>query len=100
MRRSYHGGEMAANSRADESDDSEMVKVDVKVTKQQKEEIDRTWRERGYPSRSEFVRDVLRDAADPVLTPEALRRLADGMEDLAEGRTVSLDQAKEVLESR
>lgn len=75
----------------------EMVKIDVKVTKQQKEAVDRTWRERGYPSRSEFVRDVLRDATQPTLTATALRELARGMEDVAEGRTVSLDDAKHVL---
>lgn len=83
----------------DSTDDPEMVKVDVKVTRQQKEEIDRIWRERGYPSRSEFVRDALRDATEPVLTSDALRRLADGLADVEEGRTVSLDQAKETLDS-
>lgn len=83
-----------------EPDDPEMVKIDVKVTRRQKEEIDRIWRERGYPSRSEFVRDALREAMDPVLTPDALRRLADGLDDIAEGRTVSLAQAKDLLESR
>lgn len=77
--------------------DTEMVKIDVKVTRQQKEEIDETWKERGYPSRSEFVRDALRTATEPRLTPEALRDLAKGLADVEEGRTVSLDEAKEEL---
>lgn len=96
VRRQYHWCEMSADS----TRDPEMVKLDVKVTKRQKEELDRIWRERGYPSRSEFIRDALRDAMEPVLTPDALRRLAAGIADVEEGRTVSLDQAMEELESR
>lgn len=76
----------------------EMVKLDVKVTKQQKEEIDRMWREEGYPNRSEFIRDVLRDATNPMLTADALRRIAEGVEDMEQGRTVSLEEAKERLD--
>lgn len=96
MGRTYHTGEIAADSKGD----PEMVKIDVKVTKQQKDEIDRIWRERGYPSRSEFVRDALRDATEPVLTPDALRRLADGMADVEQGQTVSLDRAMELFASQ
>lgn len=55
------------------------------------------WRDEGYPSRSEFIRDVLRDATNPTLTADALRRLADGIEDVEQGRTVSLEEAKERL---
>lgn len=73
--------------------DPEMVKIDVKVTASQKARIDRIWRERGYPSRSEFVRDALRDATAPTLTPGALREIADGLADLEAGRTVRLEDA-------
>lgn len=76
----------------------EMVKIDVKVTKSQKEAIDRAWRERDYPNRSEFVRDVLREATQPTLTPEALRQLARGLEDVETGRTTSLEAAKAELD--
>lgn len=82
---------------ADAREDPEMVKIDVKVTRQQKEEIDRIWRDRGYPSRSEFVRDALRDATEPVLTPDALRRLASGLSDVEGGRTVSLGDVQDLL---
>lgn len=81
----------------DGNDSLEMVKLDVKVTKQQKKEIDRMWKEEGYPNRSEFIRDVLRDATNPMLTADALRQLAEGVEDVERGRTVSLKEAKERL---
>jgi metal-responsive CopG/Arc/MetJ family transcriptional regulator len=76
---------------------TELVKLDVKVTRAQKQEIDRVWRERGYPSRSEFVRDALRDATEPTLTPDALEALAAGLADVQAGRTTSLAEAKEEL---
>lgn len=79
------------------TEDTEMVKLDLKVTKQQKEVIDRAWKERGYPSRSEFVRDVLRDATQPMLTASALRELARGLEDVEAGRTTDLQQVKAEL---
>ena len=40
VRRAYHWSEMATGPEANEPDAPEMVKIDVKVTKQQKEEID------------------------------------------------------------
>lgn len=79
------------------TEDTEMVKLDLKVTRQQKEAIDRAWKERGYPSRSEFVRDVLRDATQPTLTASALRELARGLEDAEDGRTTDLQQVKAEL---
>lgn len=87
---------MSAN--ADGNDSPEMVKLDVKVPKQQKQEIDRMWKEEGYPNRSEFVRDVLRDATNPTLTADALRRIAAGLEDVEQGRTLRLEEAKERLD--
>lgn len=82
---------------ADAESGTDLVKLDVKVTRTQKEEIDRVWRERGYPSRSEFVRDALRDATEPTLTPDALEALAAGLADVQAGRTTSLADAKEEL---
>lgn len=86
---------MSADTDGDDS--LEMVKLDVKVTKQQKKQVDQMWKAEGYPSRSEFIRDVLRDATNPTLTADGLRRLAEGVEDVEHGRTVSLDEAKERL---
>lgn len=82
---------------ADTEDGTDLVKLDVKVTRTQKEEIDRVWRERGYPSRSEFVRDALRDATEPTLTPDALEALAAGLADVQAGRTTSLSDGKAEL---
>lgn len=93
--RVYHHSGMSTD--ADAEDATDLVKLDVKVTRKQKEEIDRAWRERGYPNRSEFVRDALRDATEPTLTPDALEALAKGIEDVQAGRTASLADAKDEL---
>lgn len=83
----------------DTDTEPEMVKIDVKVTARQKADIDRIWKDRGYPSRSEFVRDALRDAVVPTLTPQALRKVADGLADAEAGRTVRLEEAMDSVDS-
>lgn len=35
--------------------------INIRVTETFLEDIDTTWREEGYNSRSEFIRDLLRD---------------------------------------
>lgn len=57
------------------------------------EVIDRTWKEREYPSRSEFVRDALRDATEPLLSENALCEIASGFEDVR----VIVDRERSVL---
>ncbi|MFB6176392.1 MAG: CopG family ribbon-helix-helix protein [Halobaculum sp.] len=57
--------------------------------------VDEAWKDRGFTSRSEFVRTALRDAveAEPALTQEAI--------DAAEAdETMSLDEAKRRLADR
>lgn len=78
-------------------DDGEMVKLNVKVPPRLLEEIDEMAEELGYPNRSEFIREVLRDTTEPILTPGAQEGVAQGYADVAAGRTVSVDEARERL---
>lgn len=88
---------MSAGADKDGGGDPELVTIDLEITKQQKEEIDRVWRSEGYPSRSEYVRDVLREASRPILTEQALEDVATGLADKEEGRTVSFEMVKSEL---
>lgn len=81
----------------DTSDDGEMVKLNVKVPKALLEEIDELAEELEYPNRSEFIREVLRDTTEPVLTPGAREGVSEGYADVAAGRTMSTDEARERL---
>jgi Arc/MetJ-type ribon-helix-helix transcriptional regulator len=51
--------------------------INIRVTEMFLEDIDATWQEEGYNSRSEFIRDALRDAVrHPGLTRESWKEIA------------------------
>lgn len=51
--------------------------VNVRLTESFLADIDATWRDEGYNSRSEFIRDVLRDAVKhPDLSRESWKEIA------------------------
>lgn len=79
----------------DADDDGNMVKLNVKVPKRLLEEIDELAAELNYTNRSEFVREVLRDTTEPILTPGAQEGVSEGYADVAAGRTMSMDEARE-----
>lgn len=80
-----------------DQDDGDMVKLNVKVPKRLLDEIDQLAEELDYPNRSEFVREILRDTTEPILTPAAQERVAAGYADVAAGRTMSTDEARNRL---
>lgn len=81
----------------DDNGDSDMVKLNVKVPKRLLEEIDELAEELNYTNRSEFIREVLRDTTEPILTPGAQEGVSDGYADVAAGRTMSTDEARDRL---
>lgn len=77
--------------------EGEMVKLNVKVPKRLLQEIDELAGELEYTNRSEFVREVLRDTTEPILTPGAQEGVSEGYADLAAGRTMSTDEVRKRL---
>jgi len=75
----------------------EMVKLNVKVPRRLLEELDELADELHYTNRSEFVREVLRDTTEPILTPGAQAGVSEGYADVAAGRTMSISEAKSRL---
>lgn len=66
-------------SDADTSDggEAEKTNINIRLTETFLDDIDATWRNEGYNSRSEFVRDALRDAVKhPDLTREGWKEIA------------------------
>jgi PHD/YefM family antitoxin component YafN of YafNO toxin-antitoxin module len=84
---------------SDAGTDGEMEKINVRVPKTLLAEVDEAWEERGYASKSEFIRDALRDAVEPPtqLSEEALQHLVESREQRDAGETVSQDDVKERL---
>ncbi|MUW15853.1 ribbon-helix-helix protein, CopG family [Halorubrum sp. CBA1125] len=81
----------------DAGDDGDMVKLNVKVPKRLLDELDELAEELHYTNRSELVRAVLRDTTEPVLTPGAQEGVSQGYADVAAGRTMSTDEARDRL---
>ena len=80
-----------------DADEGEMVKLNVKVPKELLAEIDELSDELNYTNRSEFIREVLRDTTEPMLTPGARDGVSQGYADVAAGRTMSTAEARERL---
>lgn len=71
-----------------------MTKIDVRVPVDLLETIDEEYERRGYTSRSEAIRDALRDWANPSveLSEEVVEALATSREQRERGETRSLDE--------
>jgi len=80
-----------------DADEGEMVKLNVKVPKELLAEIDELSDDLNYTNRSEFIREVLRDTTEPMLTPGARDGVSQGYADVAAGRTMSTAEARERL---
>jgi len=82
---------------ADTEDNGDMVKLNVKVPERLLKEIDELAAELNYTNRSEFIREVLRDTTEPILTPGAKKGVSEGYADVAAGRTMSVSEARDRL---
>lgn len=83
----------------DPEDGDRMEKIDVRVPAALLERIDDAYAERGYSSRSEAIRDALRDWVDPAaaLSEEVLADLARSREQAERGDTSSADEVRDRL---
>lgn len=83
----------------DSGEGDRMEKIDVRVPAEILEGIDEEYSRRGYASRSEAIRDALRDWLNPspALTDEILDALAESREEQDHGKRVPAAEARERL---
>jgi len=83
----------------DAGDREQMEKIDVRVPSSVLESIDEEYPDRGYATRSEAIRDALRDWLNPSpeLSEEILADLERSREQRDRGETVSATEARERL---
>ena len=76
------------------ADGRETETYTVRVPRSLADDIDRVWKERGYASRSEFIRDALRTAVDPPvrISTEFLEHLEASRKQRERGEFVALDE--------
>jgi Arc/MetJ-type ribon-helix-helix transcriptional regulator len=73
----------------------EKTTVNIRMTETFLDDIDATWEEQGFNSRSEFVRAVLRDALKhPDFNRADLKAMLASESEIREGRTHSSDDVK------
>ena len=81
-----------------DDDGPEMVQINLRLSKSFLEDIDATWREEGFNSRSEFLRHAARDAVKhPAFSREGWKQIAASEHDLRSG-DAELVSREEVLE--
>jgi metal-responsive CopG/Arc/MetJ family transcriptional regulator len=74
--------------------------VNIRITETFLADVDGVWEELGYNSRSEFIRDVLRDAVKhPDFNRADLKAMLAGELDIQEGRTYSSAEVKGLARS-
>ena len=83
-----------------ESGDDRMRKINVRGPGPLLEQIEEEWERRGYSSKSEAIRDALRDWVDPAtkLSDETLDDLEESREQRERGETLSTEEARERLD--
>ena len=79
-----------------EAESPEKTTVNIRMTETFLADVDETWKREGYNSRSEFVRDVLRDAVKhPDFNRADLKAMLAGEVEIASGDTQTSDEVKE-----
>ncbi|ELY95655.1 CopG family transcriptional regulator [Natrialba hulunbeirensis JCM 10989] len=84
---------------SDAGDGNGTTKIDIRVPNRLLEKIDEEYERRGYTSRSEAVRDALRDWIDPParLSDETLEELVKSREQRKQAETQSADDVRDRL---
>lgn len=75
--------------------DTEKTTVNIRMTETFLQDVDGTWEELGYNSRSEFIRYVLRDAVKhPEFNRADLKAMLAGEVEIQQDRTHDSDDVK------
>lgn len=82
-------------------DDTETVQINLRLTRAFLDDIDATWEEQGFNSRSEFLRYAARDAVKhPEFSREGWKQVAASEHDLRSGEAelVSRDDVRAMMD--
>lgn len=83
-------------AQSDTTPDGNDEKVNLRLPKEFLADLDEQWQEQGYSSRSEFMREALRDAVYGTrLSKRALEDLLESQRQFEEDQTVSAEEARE-----
>ena len=92
---------MSETDTADGADEPETVQINLRLSKAFLDDIDTTWKEEGFNSRSEFLRYAARDAVKhPAFSREGWKQIAASEHDLRSGdaELVSREEVVEMMD--
>ena len=92
MLRTYERMSEAGTNGGD--DDPEIDRINLRISRSFLEVVDETWRERGFNSRSEFIRYAMRDAVNHPEGAGLWKDLATSEAQFSEGEGISSDDVK------
>lgn len=76
--------------------DTDTENINVRLTPELLEDVDETWKDRGYNSRSEFIRQAIRESVNQTqLSAAALEALLESTQQAREGEFVSSEEVRE-----
>ena len=82
-------------SEADSNDDDpEIDRINLRISRSFLDVVDESWRERGFNSRSEFIRYALRDAVNHPEGAGFWKDLAISEADLTDGDAISSEEMR------
>ena len=93
---------MSETDSADDPDEPETVQINLRLSQAFLDDIDTTWKEEGFNSRSEFLRYAARDAVKhPAFSREGWKQIAASEHELRSGdaELVSREEVIELMDS-
>jgi metal-responsive CopG/Arc/MetJ family transcriptional regulator len=93
---------MSETDSADDPDEPETVQINLRLSQAFLDDIDTTWKEEGFNSRSEFLRHAARDAVKhPAFSREGWKQIAASEHELRSGdaELVSREEVIELMDS-
>ena len=92
---------MSNANTSNKDDEPEMVQINLRLSQSFLEDIDTTWQEEGFNSRSEFLRYAARDAVKhPEFSREGWKQIAASEHELRSGNAelVSREEVVEMMD--
>lgn len=84
-----------ASSNSDNSDGPGKAKINLRLSEQLLSDVDDVWQDRGFNSRSEFLRQAIRDSVHArELSAETLESLVISERQKARGETISSEEMR------
>lgn len=71
-----------------------MKTITIKLPEEEVKYLDKFIRERHYPSKSEFIRNLLLEKMETRLTEKALKDINKSLRQIKEGKTISLEEVE------